>query len=101
MTRAYTYLTAGNYRLDVPASLSPGPVVLTGRATPSSGTIDISTGFAFVLAFVGCYSETGGTAEILWTIPADSDVADTDRKTGVIRMTGSDKEISFIAIGLI
>ena len=83
-------LTAGTYRIDTRAQLDPGPAVITGLATPSSGTIDITTGFATVLAFVANYSEASGTAEIIWTASA-----------GVVTMTGSDKECSFIGIGLI
>ncbi len=104
--RKVDYITAGNYVLDNPGSLQPGAKVMTGRATPSSGTIDIVTGFSNILAFVGGYSEAGGTAEVISVFGADvydseAAVATDDENRGIVTLTGSDKEINFIIVGLI
>ena len=69
-------------------SFSPGPTCLFGTGTIST-TLTVATGFAEVHTVVLNYAESGGTTELYWTATG-----------GVVTITGSDKLISYIIVGL-
>ena len=74
---------------DSRGSFLPGPTLLAGTGTIST-TLTVSTGLSAVHAVALNYAKSGGSTELYWTASG-----------GVVTVTGDNKLVSYIIVGLI